>query len=530
MRSAVAIALSAALGILLASAPADALPPDVLFPRPPGIQARIKLWTRVYAEVDTNGGLIHDSEDLDVVYEVIRWPKSISGGEEEQRIAGAKAHYVAVLKRLADGRSGLTPEERRVLALFPPGVSRATLLAASDRVRFQRGLADRFRDGLIRSGRWMPHIRKVFRDRGLPEDLAALPHVESSFNPLAYSKVGAAGLWQFMPSTGARYMRIDRAIDERYDPWRASEAAAALMRDNYRVTGTWPLAITSYNHGAGGMMRAVKQVGTQDIAVIIDRYDSETFGFASKNFYTCFLAASDVDRNAQRYFGAIERERPAQYEQFVTRNPTSALALVRTFGVDLGLLRELNLSLRDGVWSGRVSVPSGYAVRLPRVAGRAPIEELAAALPKVVEETPASVGPGGKHRVTRGETLSTIARRYGVPPASLASANRLRTTSKLRVGQTLRVPATTVASARDDTPRTSVGATKPKAKAVATAAKTKPSAAARSHTVKRGETLSSIARRSGVPVQKLAEANGITPSARVKIGQKLRIPTARGGG
>lgn len=526
MRSALAIALCAALHALVAAAPAAATNAE-LFPRPPGIHARVELWTRVYSEVDTNGGLIHDSEELDVVYEVIRWPKSLSGGEEERRIARAKAHYAAVLKRLASGKTGLSPEERRVLALFPPGVSRATLLAASERVRFQRGLADRFRDGLIRSGQWMPHIRKVFRDRGLPEEISALPHVESSFNPLAYSKVGAAGLWQFMPSTGARYLRIDRAVDERYDPWRASEAAAALMRDNYRTTGTWPLAITSYNHGAGGMMRAVKQLGTRDISVIIDRYKGQTFGFASKNFYTSFLAASDIDRNPQRYFGAIQRERAASYEQYVTRHATSAQALARTFGVDVGLLREMNLALRDGVWSGRVAVPAGYAVRLPRVAGRRSVDELAAALPKVELDTAAAaVTSGTKHRVRRGETLSVVARRYGVTTSALAQANKLRVTSKLKIGQTLRIPASGRAVAKSEAPKASAGSATKTVK-VGPAKTTASKAAARSHTVRRGETLSAIARRNGITVSKLAAANGLSPSARVKIGQKLRIPTAR---
>lgn len=518
MPSVSAIALAAAFALSLFAGPAGATPPDV-FPRPPGIVPRVKFWTRVYAEIDTNGGMIHDARHLDVVYETIRWPKGISNGEEERRIARAKKHYEAVLERLAAGKSPLSAEERRVLALFPPGVSRATLREASERVRFQRGMANRFRDGLIRSGRWEPHIRKVFRDRGLPEDLGALPHVESSFNPLAYSKVGAAGLWQFMPSTGAQYMQINRAIDERYDPWRSSEAAAALMRDNFRTTGSWPLAITSYNHGAGGMLRAVKQLGTRDISVIIDRYESPSWGFASKNFYTSFLAAADVDANPQRWFGAIQRERPANHEIYVTRHPTSAASLARTFGVDVGLLRELNLALRDGVWNGRVAVPTGYAVRLPRVAGRPPAETLAAALPRAQDEPRAGAGgaSASKHRVKRGETLSLVARRYGVSTAALAKANGLRTTSRLKIGQTLKIPgggSAVVASKK----------AQPPAKAQAAAAKPPGKAAVRSHTVRKGETLSAIARKSGVSVGQLAAANGISPSTRVRIGQRLKIP------
>lgn len=519
MPSVSAIAVAAAFVLTLFASVASATPQDV-FPRPPGIVPRVKFWTRVYAEIDTNGGLIHDARELDVVYEVIRWPKGISNGEEERRIARAKNHYEAVLERLAAGKSPLSAEERRVLALFPPGVSRGTLREASERVRFQRGMANRFRDGLIRSGRWEPHIRKVFRDRGLPEDLGALPHVESSFNPLAYSKVGAAGLWQFMPSTGAMYMRINRAVDERYDPWRSSEAAAALMRDNFRTTGSWPLAITSYNHGAGGMLRAVKQLGTRDISVIIDRYESPSWGFASKNFYTSFLAAADVDANPQRWFGAIQRERPSNHEIYVTRHATSASALARTFGVDVGLLREMNLALREGVWSGRVPVPSGYAVRLPKVAGRAPAETLAVSLPHAQDEPRAtSTGSGtsvSKHKVRRGETLSLVARRYGMSTATLAKANGLHTTSRLKIGQTLKIPGGSTAVAAKKT--------QPPAKAQSVTKKKPSKPVVRSHTVRKGETLSAIARKRGVSVKQLAAANGISPSSNIRTGQKLEIP------
>ncbi|MBS1105403.1 MAG: LysM peptidoglycan-binding protein [Deltaproteobacteria bacterium] len=539
MRSAIAFALAIVTGILLAAGSASAL--EESFPRPPGIHARVRLWTRVYSEVDTNGGLIHDAEELDVVYEVIRWPKTLSAADQEARIARSKRHYQAILERLADGKTALTAEERRVLTLFPPGVSRASLGAAVDRVRFQRGLAERFRDGLVRAGQWEPHIRRVFRDAGLPQELASLPHVESSFNPGAYSKVGAAGLWQFMPGTGKRFLRIDRAVDERYDPWRSSEAAAALLRENHRITGAWPLAVTAYNHGAGGMMRAVKQLGTKDISVIIDRYQSETFGFASRNFYSEFLAALDVEKAAGRHFGAIAREPAAEHEIVVTRHPTSASALARTFGVDPGLLRELNMGLRDSVWSGRISVPAGYAVRLPKVAGRPPAAQLAASLPRSEEVSARDAGPRGsasRHRIRRGDTLTKVAKTYGVSASALAKTNGLRTSSHLRVGQTLRIPGaaaasetsiaaapaakTTAAKAATTTPSTARKQAPTRAVKAAKTGKAKP--AVRSHTVKQGETLTAIARQTGVSVKQLAAANGISASHRVRAGQRLRIP------
>lgn len=531
MRSAVAFALAVAAGLAITAGSATAAT-ESLFPRPPGIQARIRLWTRVYSEVESTGGLIHDSEQLDVVYEVIRWPKSLSASEQEARIARTKNHYQAILERLASGKTSLTPEERRVLALFPPGVSRASLAAAADRIRFQRGLAERFRDGLVRAGQWSPYIREVMRQSGVPEELASLPHVESSFNPTAYSKAGAAGLWQFMPSTGRLYLRIDRAVDERYDPWKASEAAAKLLGSNYRVTGAWPLAITAYNHGAGGMMRAVKQLGTTDISVIIDRYESESWGFASRNFYTEFLAAHDVEAAAGRHFGALSREQPAQHELVVMRRPTSARALAQTFGIDVGLLRELNLGLRDSVWDGRLSVPTGYAVRLPKVAGRPPAEQLLASLPSGGSsyEEPESDGSSKRYRVKRGDTMAKVAKRSGVTTTELAKANGMHAGGHLRVGQVLKVPrggsddAVVAVTAQPSAAKTAKPAKTTQASAKTTSAAAKKPAALRSHTVKKGETLSTIARNSGVSVKQLAAANGISSTHRVRTGQRLLIP------
>jgi len=118
--------------------------------------------------------------------------------------------------------------------------------------------------------------------------------------------VGAAGLWQFMRSTGRRYMRIDAAIDDRLDPFRSTEAAAQLLAYNYRLLGTWPLALTAYNHGAAGMRRAKDSMGTDDIERIVRNYKSPSFGFASRNFYVSFLAALEIDHNPEKYFKDIE--------------------------------------------------------------------------------------------------------------------------------------------------------------------------------------------------------------------------------
>ncbi len=241
----------------------------------------------------------------------------------------------------------------------------AQFLDAIDRIRFQLGQADRFREGLIRAAAWEKVIARTLEQHGVPKEIAALPHVESSFNPAAYSKVGAAGLWQFMPSTAKRFMRVDGVVDQRLDPYSATEAAANLMLYNYRLLGSWPLAVTAYNHGPGGLRRAQEQLGTSDIAVIVKRYQGATFGFASRNFYVAFLAALEVDRNAEKYFGPSMHltETDSTAVELPDYIPVEALA--RAFKVDMGALRVLNPALRPPVWSGARLVPRGYALRIP---------------------------------------------------------------------------------------------------------------------------------------------------------------------
>ncbi len=179
-----------------------------------------------------------------------------------------------------------------------------------------------------------------------------------------------------MPSTAKRFMRVDGVVDERLDPYTATEAAANLMLYNYRLLGTWPLAVTAYNHGPGGLRRAQDELGSSDIAVIVKRFQGATFGFASRNFYVAFLAALEVDRNAERYFGTITRlpdtdSTPVELPDYI---PVEALA--KAFKVDMGALRVLNPALRPPVWNGSKLVPRGYALRVP---GTPPQAEINAA-------------------------------------------------------------------------------------------------------------------------------------------------------
>ena len=265
------------------------------FPRPESLEPAVQFWIRVYTEVDTQSGFLHDAEHLDVIYTALPL--------DRKQIEAKREAIKAALTVLSTGkRTGLTAEEQQVLALWPSNVSNQTLKIASDNVRWQLGQSNRFLAGLRRSGAYREHIQKVIAAKNLPPQLVVLPHVESSFNPGAYSSADAAGMWQFTRATGQRFMRIDHIVDERMDPYIAAEAAMSLLEYNYRVLGTWPLALTAYNHGAGGIARAVREMGSSNIEDIVANYKGRRFGFASRNFYAQFLAVNEVEKRAESFF------------------------------------------------------------------------------------------------------------------------------------------------------------------------------------------------------------------------------------
>ncbi len=408
---------------------------SALFPRPAGLEPDIAFWTDIYTQVDTSSGVIHDSRHLNVRYEIVNFPNNTSSRSRSRLVKRKKEGYEKVLKALGRGkRQGLTAEEARVLALWPEDVSNKTLAQAARQIRFQLGQADRFKAGLVRSGAYKPYIESILKDRGLPLELAALPHVESSFNPEAYSKVGAAGMWQFTRSTGRRYMRIDHVVDERRDPFTSTVAAARLLENNHGITSTWPLALTGYNHGVSGMRRAARIRGTNDIEDIVRNYKSRTFGFASRNFYVAFLAALQVDQNPEQYFGELSLAKPRNYLVVKTQGYVDAKGLASALGMKEAELRKLNPALLATVWQGSKHIPKGFPLRLPGgsdatlVAGLDPSLQFDRQLPDVT------------HRVGRGETLSGIAAQYRLRVADLVAINGLRSRNRIRAGQVLRLP------------------------------------------------------------------------------------------
>ena len=264
----------------------------------------------------------------------------------------------------------LTAEERRIFEQLQEysdreGPKMFQTAADDRRLRFQLGQKDRFLQGLYYSGRYLPLMEKIFRDRGLPIELTRLPFVESSFNLKARSKVGASGIWQFMASTGKFFMHVGDTVDERNDPIRATEGAAQLLQQNYETLHQWPLALTAYNHGRLGMVRAVQQVGSENISKIIDDYKSASFGFASSNFYAEFLAALHISQNPQRYFGEIEMDHPIEYAEFVMTDYVDFTDIATYTRIPMDTLQELNPGLSDYVIESTRLIPAGFVLRIP---------------------------------------------------------------------------------------------------------------------------------------------------------------------
>ncbi len=465
-------------------------------PRPASIQPAVDFWTRIYSQVSTSEGLLHDRNNLSVVYEKLELQNGYRHPARERRIRRLRAQYRRILNTLASGRrDNLSAEQQRVLNLWPDDVSKARLRRAAHDIRFQLGQSDKFRRGLIRAGAWEPHMRSMLADMALPPELAALPHVESSFNPEAYSRVGAAGIWQFTRLTGRRFMRVDHIVDERMDPFAATEAAGRLLKQNYSITGDWGLAITAYNHGLAGIRRASRSVGSNDIADIIARYDGRRWGFASRNFYPAFLAAVEVDENARKYFGALQPREPLVTETVTLPFYTTVEAVVQAHPVDRATLRELNRGLRAPVWQGQKHIPRGYALRLPAGPDQPDPKTVLAGISG--EQRYAQQVPDVEHTVRRGQSLSGIAARYDTSLQDLMAMNNLRSPHHIRAGQQLRLPVDGKSAIESD-----------------------------SYRVTRGDTLSEIARRAGIPTAELAQVNDLEPDATLQPGQTLKMAAA----
>lgn len=349
------------------------------FPYPSALRPQVEFWKKIFASYSKFQSVIHDAENMKV-YKVLDFrPLLDEEGLDEATVYQIKQdqtkleieHIRSVLLKLQQCNPNcedLGAEEQKIWNLYRnvKETNKFLQAAGDDRLRSQTGVKERFAEAIRVSRRYLKAMEAIFRQEGVPVELTRLPFIESSFNIQAYSKVGAAGIWQFMPSTGRLYnMRINHLIDERRDPLIASEAAARFLKSNYEKLGTWPLAITAYNHGPGGLANAVDQLGTDDIGVIIKNYKGDRFGFASRNFYPEFLAALQIEKNFQDHFGPLHTEAPLVHDEVAIELPVPLRTAARFAGTDEEELIFLNPALSDAVRDGRLAIPHNYDLRIP---------------------------------------------------------------------------------------------------------------------------------------------------------------------
>ena len=477
---------------------------------PKGLQPRVNFWIDIFTRYGDNHEVIHHRAYPQVVFMVLDFytaaKKMNKVALEKYKKEEIKKHVAIVegaARRLAKGQPPVSELEKtmaRRMAFLGSGSKKYEDLFKNDLIRSQRGIKERYREALERSGLYLSHIEDIFvKEAGLPKELTRLPFVESSFDYSVRSSVGAAGIWQFMPATARSYkMMVNNMIDERLDVIEASRAAAAYLKHAYGVLGTWPLAITSYNHGVTGVARKVKTLGTKDITQIVEHRTQRLLGFASNNFYPEFLAALAVYEKKESYFPNLKIERPLSFVELKLKNSASIEYLTRQLHISKHDLIPLNYGLLAPIWSGRARLPRGYNLKIPPqasvyVANLAQVEPMAPAA--------SSVYGGITYKVRKGDTLISLARKYNTTVSQLMKLNGLKSHT-LRIGQRLIVKG---------------GA----AQQVTTEAPSRLKVT--SYTVRKGDTLSGIAKRFGVSVDAIKKANNLK-STTVIIGQKITLP------
>jgi membrane-bound lytic murein transglycosylase D len=496
-----------------AAEPAAHAPNDP-FPPVPELRPQVDFWIEVFTRLRQNEVLLHDARYPGLRYEVFALPGVVEEGlnrEQANYLSARKERLAArleTLQRKLDTGEPLGLSEEQLRQRLEQAGGPEAVNGAAQRLRSQRGLRERFLEGVRHSGRYLAQMRRIFAEQHLPTDLALLPHVESSFNIDARSTAGAAGIWQFTRPTGRRYLHMSNALDERLDPIASTRAAASYLRSAHELLGDWALAITSYNHGTAGMLRAENQHGA-DFERIVRDYDSDTFGFASRNFYTEFLAVREILGHPEKYFGEpLKLDAPLQLDSLVLPRPTSAPRLARIVGADPGRLADANPAWLNRAVQGRVALPANTVVWLPR-GTRLAASKINAQL-RVAERNapPLPVLDGqarkGFYRVRAGDTLGSIARRQGVSLAALRSLNGIRADAHhIRVGQRLKIPAAAAENRH---------------------AAAKSRAKTGTHLVLDGENPFIIARRYKISLSSLLAENGLVQDAIIHPGQRLRIP------
>ena len=513
---------------------------DETFSCPESLMPRVGFWIEVFSRWDTDTAIFHDKHNPHRVYSTLkrnegcrRSRKGDSVYKERKRL---KRNLKSLSVKLSSGGE-LNDSEKRLYSSFD-GAPHAEVKAAADRVRCQSGNKNRMREALTQFQTYRPTILDALESQNLTPELQYLPFVESAFNPNAVSHVGAAGLWQIMPSTGRSLgLTVNDKVDERYDPRAATYAASRYFRDSVdKLTEAAfengssvdakdlnPFVITSYNYGVRGMERAIKQVGL-DYERLLLEYKSPSFQTAVKNFYASFLAARHVAKNAEKFFGVVPSDfsqRVNSYNTVKLNRATSVKRLSAQLGVENADLKKMNPALKSVIWKHKALVPKGYALKLPYKeqgwkAGFAKLN----GLPREIERSGFVW-----HRVRKGQTACGIAEKYQASCSALRKLNKLNRKSTIFIGKRIKVPSRSgggiSVAQNSSTPSISTDLV---TSVNASPAMLKPSVPSlKRYKVKRGDTSCSIAERFKMRCSEFLALNGLKRNSVIQIGQRVRV-------
>lgn len=345
------------------------------FSVPDGIARRFHFWRRIYSIWSKEQYILHAANYPEVIiaaFDGTHLARHLTPHAREQEVKKTadrqEKHFrdlLMAMHRMRDDETKFTPAMQRLADQMRHITEVNKYKIASETMRLQRGQREFIEKGLGVAPKYMPAIEKEFIAQGIPVEIAQLTFVESSFNLQAVSKVGASGVFQIMPATGRQYLKISGGIDERNDPIKAAAAACKLLRLNYRLTGSWPLAITAYNHGVGGIRRAVNTTGSNDLVTLINEYDGPGFGFASKNFYASFLGSLATLKERERLFPGVRQPAALVYDSIRLQRPTSISSLRKTYRLSLSQFVDLNPDIGRSLIRTQGMLPSGYVVKIP---------------------------------------------------------------------------------------------------------------------------------------------------------------------
>jgi len=346
-----------------------------LFAIPSGFEDRVKFWTQVYSKYTSEDAIFHDSQNLGIVYKVVdlrpitqsNMHPFVKEHKIKHLIKSERKALFAQLQSLKKklNKKSLTDQEQALFKLLSEPKKKSQVAEAIENLRMQQGQKDFVEKALMSSDYYLPKMEEIFVSKGLPKELTRIPFVESSFNLAARSRVGASGIWQIMPATGRKLMP-NSLVDYRNDPIKATEFAVTLLKFNFKVIDTWPLAITAYNHGPTSIKKIAKKYKTTDLAEIVRKaYGSHAFAFASSNFYACFLAMLEVEKNRATYFPEVPRNSPLAFSTIQLKKSISYEKLLSWFNKDSEKADQLNPHLASSIKKGRAKIPSGTVLYIP---------------------------------------------------------------------------------------------------------------------------------------------------------------------